>query len=168
MNFEKLRKKYRPQEIRVLFIGESPPAGKTFFYAGNSKLAKYTEEAFRKAYRLHAGADFLAVFRSAGCYLDDLCLQPVNRFGGAARQAARTRGVESLSRRLASVSPQAIIPLLMAIVPQVRQAAEAAGLAERVKDPMPFPSMGRQRRYVTQLSCLIAELRKDSILPRTL
>nr|MBC8193829.1 hypothetical protein [FCB group bacterium] len=35
---EDLRQAFKPPKVEVLFIGESPPAGGTFFYNGNSKL----------------------------------------------------------------------------------------------------------------------------------
>jgi len=31
-DLDKLRLRYRPDKISVLFVGESPPAGGTFFY----------------------------------------------------------------------------------------------------------------------------------------
>ena len=34
-DLEGIRKKYQPNKIQVLFIGESPPAGGTFFYLAN-------------------------------------------------------------------------------------------------------------------------------------
>jgi hypothetical protein len=37
-SLESLRQSYRPQQVRVLFVGESPPAGGTFFYRANSNL----------------------------------------------------------------------------------------------------------------------------------
>ncbi len=45
--FEELRLRYRPKKVGVLLVAESRPAGGTFFYAGNSNLVRYTEQAFR-------------------------------------------------------------------------------------------------------------------------
>lgn len=41
MNVEELRRKYRPDKVLALFVGESAPAGGTFFYAGNSQMYRY-------------------------------------------------------------------------------------------------------------------------------
>src|SRR5947199_2008929 len=79
---ESLRRRYRPADIRILFVGESPPAGGTFFYAANSNLYYATEAAFRQAVPDLLSGDFLDDFRALGCFLDDLCLRPVNHLRG--------------------------------------------------------------------------------------
>lgn len=86
---EELRRRYRPHPIKILFVGESPPARGTFFYKGDSGLARYTKLSFQQVYSLPdlAMADFLHGFKAAGCYLDDLCLEPVNRMKASDRRA---------------------------------------------------------------------------------
>jgi hypothetical protein len=166
---DQLRQKYQPKQIRVLFVGESPPAGGNFFYAGTGNLFKYTKEAFRNVYRIAAGADFRRTFQAAGCYLEDLCPEPVNQSTQEGeRQDAREHGVRPLSKKVARMAPDVIIPLLKGIEPCVRRAAEAAGLLKRLRPALPFPAMGHQPRYVRELSCLLDELREASILPREL
>ena len=70
-SFEELRHSYKPDQIQVLFVGESPPAGATFFYAGNSNLARYTQDAFAEVFGMtfDSAESFLDYFRCAGCYL---------------------------------------------------------------------------------------------------
>jgi hypothetical protein len=54
----------------LLFVGESRPAGGTFFYAGNSHRFRYTAEAFGYQASVAAGAEeFLTRFMELGCYL---------------------------------------------------------------------------------------------------
>ena len=78
---ERLRRRFQPPVVRVLFVGESPPAGGTFFYSANSILYEATKEAFlRGVPKLVRGANFLERFRAIGCYLDDLCPEPVNQW----------------------------------------------------------------------------------------
>jgi hypothetical protein len=63
----------------VLFLGESPPAGGTFFYYANSKLYDATREAFEAGIpALRRTDDFLDAFKRLGCYLEDLSPVPVN------------------------------------------------------------------------------------------
>jgi hypothetical protein len=164
---EELRRQYRPHPIKVLFVGESPPARGTFFYKGDSGLARYTKLSFQQAYSLPdlAMADFLHGFEAAGCYLDDLSLEPVNRMKASDRRAAWKREVEPLARRLEADSPRIIVPILRSIESSVRQAAERAGLLDRVRSALPHPSMGNHRRYVAELSRLLVELREASVLP---
>jgi hypothetical protein len=74
---EKTRLKYKPKNIRFLFVGESMPAGGTFFYFENSNLYKYTKEAFLQNFDWPE-KDFLKLFKSNRFYLDDLCQEPIN------------------------------------------------------------------------------------------
>jgi hypothetical protein len=51
---ERARRRCRPVDVRVLFIGESPPSGGTFFYFANSALYVATKEPFEAAIPLCA------------------------------------------------------------------------------------------------------------------
>lgn len=166
--FEDLRLRYRPEKIRVLFVAESRPVGCTFFYAGNSHLVRYTEQAFRKAYDIDAlaMADFLDGFQAAGCYLEDLCPEPVNHIKKASlRRAEWKTSVGYLSHRIGSASPLTIIPIHKGSEFYVKQAARDAGFFDLLRPAIPFPSMGNHPRYIAELSDLIRELRDASILP---
>ena len=166
--FEELRRQYRPKKIRVLLVAESRPAGGTFFYAGNSNLARYTEQAFRKGYGFPAMAtgDFLGGFKAVGCYLEDLCPDPVNHIKEhSLRRAAWQSAVEYLAGRIMSAAPAVIIPIHKGSQRYARQAAELAGRLDVIKPAIPFPSMGNHPRYIAELSRLIRELRKAAILP---
>lgn len=164
---EELRRRYRPNPIKVLFVGESPPARGTSFYKGDSGLARYTKLSFQQVYSLPdlAMADFLHGFKAAGCYLDDLCLEPVNRMKASDRRATWKREVEPLARRLEADSPRIIVPILRSIESSVRQAAERARLLDRVRSALSYPGMGNHWRYVAELSRLLLELREASALP---
>ena len=167
MNLERLRRQYRPDQIRVLFVGESPPARGSFFYKGDSGLARYTKQAYERAYELPEleMTDFLRGFKAVGCYLDDLSLEPVNRMNASDRRAAWESATEPMANRLKEYSPGLIIPILRSIEGSVRQAAERFGLSERLRSALPYPGMGNHSRYIAQLSRLIVELRDASILP---
>jgi hypothetical protein len=56
---EELRRKYRPGRVRLLFIGESPPASGRFFYRRNSGLYLAEHPALNLIYR----------FKQRLCYL---------------------------------------------------------------------------------------------------
>ena len=43
-DIEKLRQSFRPEDIKALFVGESAPAGDTFFYRGNSQMFRYMKK----------------------------------------------------------------------------------------------------------------------------
>ena len=59
MTNEELRRKYRPGRVRLLFIGESPPASGRFFYRRNSGLYLAEHPALNLIYR----------FKPRLCYL---------------------------------------------------------------------------------------------------
>lgn len=110
---EELRARYKPAPVRVLFVGESPPVGGTFFYAGDSKLFFATKTAFERALGNLPDADFREAFRSLGCYLDDLCLRPVNHLKLTSpeqkreRLAERRAGEAALAERMRELNPSA-------------------------------------------------------------
>ena len=83
---ETLRACYRPERIKTLFVGESPPINGRFFYDGNNPLLTFMSEAIESA--LPGEGNFLNRFRENGWYLDDLVLTPVNHLKPAPRRAA--------------------------------------------------------------------------------
>jgi len=163
---EALRQRYLPQSIRVLFLGESPPASGTFFYAANSNLYRYTQRAFEEAYqrRWAAGAEFLTCFQSCGCYLDDLCLDPVNHMDAIARRRVRNASVPSLADRLQQTTPMAVVSVMTATAAQVNAAIARSGINPLFLDYLPFPTFGNQHKYVQRLTFTLHKLRNMGIL----
>ncbi|MCL4065697.1 hypothetical protein M3484_03830 [Pseudomonas sp. GX19020] len=88
-HIEKLRHSYRPEKVRVLFVGESAPAGGSFFYKGYGGV--YSE--FRRVLAAIPGADidFLSAFKANGMFLDDLILEPVHYLTPSERRMHRER-----------------------------------------------------------------------------
>ena len=152
MNFERLRKRYAPSNVRVLLVGESPPAGGTFFYAGNSNLFRYTKAAFEQAHQQAwtSHEQFLKFFQREGFYLDDLCLDPVNGLPNAVRRKCRHAGVHSLASRIARRDPNHVLVTPKVILPQVKRAIELAGSQADIH-ALPFPAMSWQQAYVDDL-----------------
>ncbi|MCD6368236.1 MAG: hypothetical protein J7L38_00385 [Thermoproteales archaeon] len=91
---EKMRESYDPRsegiEIKILFIGESPPkdAPVNFFYNRTSVLYYATFLAFHLRFGV-LERDFLEFFKNSGCYLYDLFEVP----GMVVRENKRWRGV---------------------------------------------------------------------------
>jgi len=153
--FESIRQLYRPGRIRLLLVGESPPASGAFFYLGNSPMTSYTARAFDRAIGHDSSPhDFLPAFERSGCYLEDLCHEPVDKLTHAERRRAHLAGVDALALRLRQLKPAAIAIALKRIEVPVRTAIERAG----VKCPvyvLPFAGYGHQTEYVRQLARLI-------------
>ena len=166
MSFDSLRQVYRPGDVCVLFIGESPPVGKTFFYAANSHLFRYTREAFLKVYGAACGDGdrFLRFFQSLGGYLVDLCDEPVNDLPQQARKSKRNEGIRPLARRIKEANPRAIVVVMKAIQKHVQQSVDLASANDLFIYYLPFPAQGHQQQYIHELAATLRQLKRKDIL----
>ena len=156
-----LRARYRPSATRVLFVGESSPAGGTHFYRADSNLYRATREAFGLALNVAEppqGDAFLAWFQELGCWLVDLAEHPVNRSAASERMRAVDAGIPALARTIREVQPVRVLVVLRRIAPAVRRAARIAGLDDRKVDVLPFPVRQWRPVYVDQLAGILAEV----------
>mgnify|MGYP001281287515 CR=1 FL=1 len=128
MDFEALRASYRPEHVRILFLGESVPAGGMFFYSGNSNLVRHTCEAFAAVFGTPRDAHaFPQVFRDRGCHLVDLCNAPVNGLDRVARRKARNAGIPALARNLWELRPECVVVVGKAIESYCQKAVKTGG-----------------------------------------
>jgi hypothetical protein len=163
---ERLRRRYKPDDVRVVFVGESPPSGATFFYNGNSKLFRATQEAFGRTIPALADLEpreFLQALQRMGCYLDDLCVEPVNQYSlkdpaqRKLRERAHSEGVQPLARRIRRYRPAVITVVMKAIEGDVATAAGEAGMAGVPRPALPFPNWpAATADYKSQLASLLA------------
>jgi hypothetical protein len=126
VNWEQLRRRYQPPQVRILLIGESPPASGRFFYQRDSGLYRAVRDAFQIFDSSTEEADFLDVFQASGCYLIDLSKQPVDALRPADRRAACREGEAALARSIRRLKPGIVVTLLKSIRPNVERAAAAA------------------------------------------
>ena len=170
MNTEELRDRCRPSDIRVLFVGESPPAGGTFFYAANSILYNATKDAFEQGVPELLAGDFRDDFRALGCFVDDLCLTPVNHLRDSPeleqqREEERKRGEGPLSDRIREADPLAVAIVMKGIAENVEASIAAAGAAGVCTRAFPFPGRPRNTaNYVRQVADYMCWLRDEGIL----
>lgn len=161
---EVLRLRFRPEHVRVLLIGESAPAGGTFFYAMNSLLYSATQDAFRQAIPgLLTQQNFLRSFQHLGCYLVDLCDRPVNRVPDEERRAARDAGGPRLSDSVRATRPPVVITVMMDIAPWVDRALSAAEHRPAQRFDLPFPRKQHAHRYVELLAAALRSLRDGGV-----
>ena len=158
---ERVRASYRPPEIRLLFVGESAPAGGTFFYAGNSTLYYETHAAFARALptQMVATRPFLEMFKELGCYLDDLCLEPVNHLERAARRQKRTDAEGLLAQRLQAYSPLMVVAIgKTTAAPHVRAVLAASGLASLPLRVVAFPGRPEHKvMFHSEMNAILSE-----------
>ena len=141
---EKLRHDFRPSPVCMLFIGESPPASGRFFYRRDSGLYRAMLAAFQQADLSISEESFLDTFQASGCYLIDLCPEPVDHLPPAARRAACRASERSLARSIAQLQPVAIVTVVRSIEGNVLQAASRAAWRGEFLH-LPYP--GRWSRY---------------------
>jgi hypothetical protein len=145
---ESLREQHKPKRVRVLFVGESAPAGETFFYSANSTLYYETQAAFERAVPVRDGrGGFRASFVRLGCYLDDLCLAPVNQLPDRERERERLASVGPLAARVRDYTPEVVIAIgKTTAAPHVLTALEQAGLTHLPFHRVPFPGRPEHKR----------------------
>jgi hypothetical protein len=141
---ERLRRRYRPTRVRILFVGEAPPASGRFFYQADSGLYRAVREAFVETFLDVAAGDFLKAFQEMGCYLVDLCGKPVDRMAPQQRKRICMEGEARLARRLKQLRPKIVITVVRSISGNVKRSERRAGwLCEHIE--LPYP--GRWHRY---------------------
>ena len=70
---EKIRNRYCPKKITILFVGKSAPSEDRFFYLRNTILYYASFIAFHRVYGVKED-EFLEHFQKLGCFLYDLSL----------------------------------------------------------------------------------------------
>ncbi len=144
LNRERLRRRYLPAHVRLLFIGESPPASGRFFYQGDSGLYRAVRDAFLAAHPSITAAGFLTAFQDMGCYLIDTSLEPVDHLDPPSRRAACLAGEPLLCRTIRKLQPETIVTVVRSIRGNVERAAACAGWSGPMVD-LPYP--GRWLRH---------------------
>lgn len=152
-DLEAIRAKFRPRVISLLFVGESPPAGGKFFYV-ESPMTAFTAKAFKEAHGSRVVPDdqqaFLSYFMSCGCYLDDICHQPIDKLTDGKRKRMLEVSVVDFASRLSELKPSVIAVVVKKIEKYARSAVEQAGLKVPVY-VLPFPGHGHQNKYMSDL-----------------
>ena len=156
---EELRLKYLPKSVRLLFVGESPPASGRFFYRQDSGLYRAVRDAFQTVDPKINDANFLARFQAAGCYLIDLTGKPVDDLQPAARREACRNGEPRLTQIISQFQPATILVLLRSIEPNVRRSAVNAHW-DGALITTPYP--GRWKHHRARFHEIVVPVLKDS------
>ena len=155
---EIVRRKHRPEQVRILFIGESPPASGRFFYERNSGLYRAVRDAFQVIDPCLGDNNFLPAFQDAGCYLVDLCLTPVDHLDRKSRLRMCVRSEASLGRRIQMLAPETIVTVVRSIRPNLDAAIQRTDWKGDIVD-LPYPGRWvRNRKEFIKL--LVRELKR--------
>lgn len=154
--YEALRERYRPERIDILLVGESRPAGGTFFYLANSNLYYATHEAFQLALGpMPAGDGFLDILRERGVWVYDLADAPVDRMRGRPRRAAVQARVADLVDLLRESRPRLVVAIKKDLASTVRQALQDADINGDRLRVLPFPLYQWRGDYVRGLAAVV-------------
>ena len=153
-----LRAQFRPKTVRLLFVGESSPAGGTHFFRANSNLFGAMREGFARAFgeEVPSGPAFLHYFRERGAWLVDLAAGPVNRLKGRERTSVVAAGINELASVISTSRPQRIFVVKATIEPAVRRAAQVASFDGEVI-ALPFPVRQWRTTFVRKLAAELTQ-----------
>ena len=157
---ERLRRLYRPDKVRILFIGEAPPASGRFFYQADSGLYRAVRDTFLAAFPPLQKDEFLAAFRDLGCYLVDLCGQPVDQLPQHARTTICHAGECRLARTIRELRPTLIATVVRSIRDSVKRAEIQAGWSGATID-LPYP--GRWKHHRVEFQRQLAPLLRKTL-----
>ena len=141
-------------------MGESPPASGRFFYHADSGLYHAVKETFLAAFPSLRKSEFLDSFRGLGCYLVDLCAEPVDKMTSDARRCACRSGEVRLARTIRALRPEIIITIVRSIAENVRRAREQAAWSGPHLE-LPYP--GRWYRARMQFSRQLVPLLRETV-----
>lgn len=113
--------------MRLLFVGESPPASGRFFYQADSGLYRAMRSAFIAAFPSVRSDDFLDSFQALGCYLLDLCARPVDNLEPQKRKRICQEGEIRLAGGIQFLQPETMVTVVRSIFPNVERARNLAG-----------------------------------------
>jgi hypothetical protein len=146
------RTQYRPQRIRVLFVGESPPSKGKFFYCGSNNLLRRMRTAVGGP---KEDAEFLNNFMARGWYLDDLVPEPIDDLPKPDREKRCRDARADFAARIAEYKPCGIVCLLL----QIKHDVECAALLAKSKARIYAVHFHRhQTRFKEDMKRILPEL----------
>ena len=153
-----MRRRYRPARVRMLFVGEAPPASGRFFYQADSGLYRAIRGAFVDACPHIAEDNFLKSFQELGCYLVDLCGKPVDRMNSKQRRRACRDGEVRLAKILKQLRPKIVITVVRSIAANVRRSeSRAAWSGRHIELPYPGRWIRHRTAFLAALKPIVGE-----------
>jgi hypothetical protein len=145
-----LREHYRPQRLRILLIGESPPdsgdAARRFFYSPTLRADNLYRGVVQAVYGDRPDLDLrdkpkvLGLLRDDGFWLIDAVEHPINKQSSAQRRAAIRRAVPQLVERCQALAPEAGVIICHGVVyAETQPSLRRAGVKVLHDRPLPFP-----------------------------
>lgn len=156
----RLRKRYKPKVVKLLFVAESPPESTDkevrFFYNPRQEQWDYMYRAVMEGvfpdfkYSRGEKDKWLRKFKQHGYYMIDATDNPVNRLSAKKRRRMLDDAMEKkLAKITKLVSPNTPIVLVKKNVFAAFAAPlRHAGYKVAHKSFLPFPAYGHQKRFI--------------------
>ncbi|MDN5204633.1 hypothetical protein QQ008_24795 [Fulvivirgaceae bacterium BMA10] len=158
---EEAREIYRPEQVRMLFIAEAPPANSDrFFYfpdvrTGDSLFLHVIRAVFPELNEVETKQiramkeELLHRFREAGCFLEDSSLKSIAKEVGHGEKIRLLRiEQEALHQRIQRYKSTSKIVLVGATVFKANcEFLTGLGYSILNKSAIPFPGSGQQNRF---------------------
>ena len=157
--YNKLRKEYKPSEIKCLLIAESPPKseGGRFFYNPDQEKYDFLFRSvmeviftdFKVKYRRGQKRIYLQKFKEKGFYLIDAVDEPINDKNQRERNKIIKRNLENKIREIDELISKdtPIIFIKKNIFKIFHPELKRRGFNVIHNKPIPFPSSGQQSKF---------------------
>ena len=149
----RLQQKYHPENLRTIFVLESPPVSGLYFYDNSGKTSEPLFTEMMKLINFHARnkEEGLREFQARGYLLIDATYSQVNDLTGPARDAEIKNDYALLVEDLKEINPTKGIPIVL-VKANVCRLLEAPLLKDGFNVlnsgvVVPFPSTGQQKRF---------------------
>lgn len=163
-----LRNKYRPKNLKIVFVVESPPASGQYFYDEDGSVSEPLFFAMMKLLKFNPQnkRDGLCYFAESGHFLVDATYEPVNKFTGKIRENKILKNFENLVADLKKLGDPKKINIIL-IKANICHLLEPRLLSSgfNVQNNgmvIPFPTHGHQNRFLSQTQKVIGGLTENS------
>lgn len=159
-----LRKNYTPENIKLIFVFESPPESGSYFYDSTGPTSEPLFKELMKLINVEATTkhEGLTAFMNRGLLLTDATFTPVNGISNnRLRDKTIMENFANLKQELLGLSPNQETPVVLAkvnVCDLLEKPLKQAGfniLNQGLR--IPFPSTGNQRRFHEAISMLQLE-----------
>lgn len=169
----RLRERYRPDKVHVLFVAESPPESSDdeprFFYNPNREHWDNLYRSMMKAvfpefeYRPGEKDNWLRRFQKDGYYLIDATDRPINRLSAAERRLELNRAVEEKVAEITHlVTPSTPIVLVKkSVFEALNRPLREVGYNVIHESFLPFPAQGHQERFIEACSMCLRKVKRS-------
>lgn len=152
---ETVRQRFRPERIRILLLGESPPPGRGFFYTADSSLYRFTSPVLQEecGFPLEPRA-FLSRFAGPGFYLDDYSPRRSDKPAQRASDPDIRSAVERIASNISANAPVFVVGVLLSLEELVDETVASSNHPETPWRCLHFPHPRNeqgQRRYQSGL-----------------